>query len=102
MTTQERAHYWHEQITIWRSSGLSGQAFCNQHDLAYHQFIYWRAKQDKTGADQQDTAVGFARVAPSRAVSTCGELTLSLPSGVSITGLHAGNIDLLGSLLRQL
>ena len=77
MTTQERAHYWHEQITIWRSSGLSGQAFCNQHDLAYHQFIYWRAKQDKTGADQQDTAVGFARVAPSRAVSTCGECNYS-------------------------
>ncbi len=38
MTTQERAHFWHEQIKIWRSSGLSGQAFCNQNDLAYHQF----------------------------------------------------------------
>ena len=44
MTTQERAHFWHEQIKIWWSSGLSGQAFCNQNDLAYHQFIYWRAK----------------------------------------------------------
>lgn len=102
MTTQERAHFWHEQITTWRSSGLSGQAFCNRQDLAYHQFIYWRAKQDKTSADRQDSAVGFARVAPSRAVSTDSELTLSLPNGVSIAGLHAGNIDLLGPLLRQL
>lgn len=102
MTTQERANFWHEQITIWRSSGLSGQAFCNRHDLSYHQFIYWRAKQDKAGSVLQETAVGFARVAPSRAVSTCGELTLSLPNGVSITGLHAGNVDLLGPLLRQL
>ena len=98
MTTQERVHFWHEQSTIWRSSGLSGQAFCNRNDLAYHQFIYWRAKQDKARTDPQDTAVGFARVAPSRSVST----TLSLPNGVLITGLHSGNIDLLGPLLGQL
>ena len=103
MTTQERAHFWHEQITLWRSSGLSGQAYCKQQDIAYHQFIYWRSKQDKAGPDLQDNVVGFARVAAlSRSASTGGELTLSLPNGVSITGLHAGNIDLLGSLLRQL
>jgi hypothetical protein len=29
-------------------------------------------------------------------------LTVSLPGGVSITGLHVGNIDLLGAVLRQL
>ena len=29
-------------------------------------------------------------------------LTVSLPGGVSITGLHAGNIELLGAVLRQL
>ncbi len=104
MTTQKRAHFWHEHITTWRSSGLSGQAFCHRHDLTYHQFIYWRAKQDKAGSDLQDTVVGFARVAPqSRAVSAAGsELSLTLPNGVSITGLHAGNVDLLGPLLRQL
>jgi hypothetical protein len=102
MTTQERVHFWHEHIATWRSSGLSGQAFCNRHDLSYHRFIYWRAKQAKAGSDLEDTAVGFARVAPSLAVRTGAELTLSLPNGVSITGLHAGNIDLIGPLLRQL
>jgi hypothetical protein len=29
-------------------------------------------------------------------------LTVSLPGGVSITGLHAGNVELLGAVLRQL
>ena len=29
-------------------------------------------------------------------------LTVSLPGGVSITGLHVGNIELLGAVLRQL
>ena len=102
MTTQERVQFWHEHITLWQSSGVSGQAFCHQQDLSYHQFIYWRAKQHKTDGGLPEAAAGFARVAPSRAVSTGGELTILLPSGVSIKGLHAGNIDLLGSLLRQL
>jgi hypothetical protein len=29
-------------------------------------------------------------------------LTVSLPGGISITGLHTGNIELLGAVLRQL
>jgi hypothetical protein len=29
-------------------------------------------------------------------------LTLRLPGGMAITGLHAGNVDLLGAILRQL
>jgi hypothetical protein len=30
------------------------------------------------------------------------ELTLMLPGGIAITGLHAGNVDVLGAILRQL
>jgi lauroyl/myristoyl acyltransferase len=30
------------------------------------------------------------------------ELTLALPGGLTITGMHAGNIELLGMILRQL
>jgi len=30
------------------------------------------------------------------------KLTLLLPSGISITGFDAGNIELLGAVLRQL
>jgi hypothetical protein len=30
------------------------------------------------------------------------DLTLRLPGGMAITGLHAGNVDLLGAILRQL
>ena len=100
MTTQERADFWHEHITAWQASGLSGQAFCQQHHLAYHQFIYWRQKQDKPGSDPADSAAGFARVMP--VVSDSRELTLSLPGGRSISGIHAGNVDLLGAILRQL
>jgi len=35
-------------------------------------------------------------------VGATDDLTVSLPGGVSITGLHAGNIEWLGAVLRQL
>jgi len=36
------------------------------------------------------------------AVATDAGLTLTLPNGVAISGLHASNINLLGAILRQL
>lgn len=35
-------------------------------------------------------------------VATEVGLTLTLPNGVAISGLHAGNIGLLGAIMRQL
>ena len=98
MTTQQRALFWNEHLNAWQASGLSGQAFCQQHHLIYHQFLYWRQKQIRS--EHSSSAVGFARVAP--VTTTDGELRINLPSGVSITGIHAGNVTLLGTLLRQL
>ena len=45
---------------------------------------------------------GFTRVAPVSRLEATDGLTLSLPGGASITGLQAGNIELLGAILRQL
>lgn len=35
MTQQERQGYWHQHITQWQASGLSGMAFCKQEALTY-------------------------------------------------------------------
>jgi hypothetical protein len=50
------------------------------------------------------TVTGFTRVISVSDASIGGAdgLTVSLPGGVSITGLHAGNIELLGAVLTQL
>jgi hypothetical protein len=45
---------------------------------------------------------GFARVTRVAASPVSNDLTLKLPSGMAITGLHAGNVDLLSAILRQL
>ena len=100
MTTQERADFWQQQISAWLDSGLSGHAFCKQQALVYHQFAYWRRKLEKPVAS--DSLAGFASVAMPAPVATEGGLTLTLPNGIILSGLHPGNIDLLGAIMRQL
>jgi len=106
MTPTERAQVWQQHITEWEVSSVSGSAYCKQQSLVYHQFVYWRRKLALTddSLEQEQAATGFARVvsAPGAGIGGADGLTVSLPGGVSITGLHAGNIELLGAVLRQL
>ena len=103
MATPDLHQFWQQTLSDWQASGLSGAAYCKQESLVYHRFVYWRQKL--TGrAESSDEPVqarsGFTRVTPTPDAGV--GLTVSLPGGVSITGLHAGNIDLLGAVLRQL
>ncbi|PFG51500.1 hypothetical protein ATG98_0443 [Marinobacter sp. LV10R520-4] len=102
----ERAQVWQQHITDWEATGVSGSAYCKQQSLVYHQFVYWRRKLVliEDSLEQEQAATGFARVVsvPGATIGGADGLTVSLPGGVSITGLHAGNIELLGAVLRQL
>jgi hypothetical protein len=107
MNSAERTYHWQQHIEHWRDTGLSGAAFCKQQSLSYHQFVYWRRKLegpgDATDIERVPTS-GFARVAQIASAPNLesNDLTLRLPGGMAITGLHAGNVDLLGAILRQL
>jgi hypothetical protein len=52
---------------------------------------------------QAQATTGFARVVSvsSAGIGGVDGLTVALPGGVSNAGLHAGNIELLGAVLRQ-
>ncbi len=104
MNFQQRADYWREQITTWQASGLSGQVFCQQQQLTYHQFVYWRQKYRTDNPPQQATAPGFANViADTSHIHTVpAGLTLSLPNGLVISGFNDHNVTLLSAILRQL
>jgi hypothetical protein len=106
MTPTEKVHFWQQQINDWEATDLSGSAYCKQQSLIYHQFVYWRQKLSSAEGYPKPApaATGFTRVVPAPDVGS-GEsdgLTVSLPGGVSITGLHASNIELLAVVLRQL
>lgn len=98
---RELEQLWQQHITQWQTSGLSGMAYCKQQSLTYCRFVYWRKKL-ASGAPDDAASSGFARVAPVSRPEPAEGLTVSLPGGVSVTGLHAGNIELLGAVLRQL
>ena len=103
MTTKQRERYWQQVINEWQHSGLSGMAFCKQQEYPYHRFTYWRAKLRSEAPEKTEAQAGFARVTKvGRIDDTQPELTVTLPSGISISGLHAGNLALLGAILRQL
>lgn len=103
MTRTEREQVWHQHIMDWQASGLSGMAYCKQQSLTYCRFVYWRKKlAEPEPVSEGEMPSGFARVAAAPNAEASEGLTLSLPGGVSITGLHAGNVDLLGAVLRQL
>ena len=100
MTPSERAHVWQQNITDWQTTGVSGSAYCKQLSLAYYQFVYWRRKLVLTedSLEQEQVATRLARVvsAPGAGIGRADDLTVAMLGGVSITGLHAGKIELLG------
>ncbi len=100
--TREREQLWQQHITEWQASGLSGMAYCKQQSLTYCRFVYWRKKLTSLQASNGSAPSGFARVASVSRLEAVDGLTVSLPDGVSITGLYVGNIELLGAVLRQL
>jgi hypothetical protein len=106
MTPAERGRTSQRHITDWQVSGVSGSLYCKQQSLIYHQFVYWRRKLSaiKAYPNQEEAKAnsGFARVVSVPGAGAIEGLTVSLPGGVSIAGLHAGNIELLGAVLRQL
>lgn len=103
MTHTERKRVWQQHITDWQASGLSGMAYCQQQSLTYCRFVYWRKKLATPElVSGRPAPSGFAKVAAVPGAESTEGLTVSLPGGVSISGLHAGNIELLGAVLRQL
>ncbi|MDO9519367.1 MAG: IS66 family insertion sequence element accessory protein TnpB [Pseudohongiella sp.] len=99
MSEQDNQQYWQQQISQCQAKGLSGAAYCKLHKISYHKFVYWRAKL--RDADLPSPAVGgFVKVIATQRSSA--KLTVLLPGGISITGFDAGNIALLGAVLRQL
>lgn len=93
---------WQQHITHWQQSGQTQAAFCDAHDLVYHQFTYWRRKfaanPDQATPPRQS---GFVAVQRADNNSDTG-LTLSLPNGITLRGLSQQHLAWLPQLLERL
>lgn len=100
--TKALADHWREHVEAWRTGGDSQAAYCKAHELIYHRFVYWRRKFDggTSRCGEQQAGGGFARVTCDSADDT--GLTLSLPNGLVLRGIWAGNVSVVRQLLDQL
>lgn len=111
MDAKTRAQDWQLIISDWQASGLSGMAFCKANNHAYHKFSYWRRRlrpSTYSPVAQSDHDHGFTQVIPvaphrqSMAMPAPATLSIALPTGIIVNGVCAGNVAVLGALLRQL
>jgi hypothetical protein len=66
-------------LNSWEVSGLTKQAFCQQHNLAYNVFHYWNRKIK--ASDQENTDSGFIEIKTTRQIS---DFEVLFPSGCII------------------
>lgn len=80
------AAYWSEQNSLWESSGLAQQAFCEQQGLVYKRFVYWRGRLNANKLEKTEPKLLRVSIAPIRqiphvaAVVSC--LEVILPTGI--------------------
>ena len=100
--TGHLSEYWQEQISAWEQSGQSQKSFCEQRELNYHRFGYWRRKfLEQSQADTVKQSNAFVPVQPVQADTVSG-LSLALPNGVVIQGIEQHNLSVVRQLLQQL
>jgi hypothetical protein len=93
---------WPQHFERWRQSGLTQSEYCRQAGLSRHRFKYWRRQLEPTEVRRRrKRASGFVpvQVRPSTAAPS---LTLTLPNGMVLRGIDAGNVELVKRLVEQL
>ena len=108
----ERRSFWNQQLIAYSDSGLSKASYCREHQLPYHQLIYWFSQFESQPADRVDpeprpTASGrTSRLLPvvlrDHQVAQTAGIQITLPNGVMITGITEQHVSVALRLLDQL
>ena len=77
MPSTDKAPFWQAHITAWKTSGLSQAQYCQQQDIKFHNFAYWRTRLNQTAAPTP-TLLKIG------GVSASSRVVLSLPLGVRL------------------
>jgi hypothetical protein len=103
--SQQKQLAWAEHIKVQRESGLSQQAYCEQHSLKPNQFWYWRRKlqgsSNNTVSKTRAIQPGFV-AAKVIGTPVAQGLTVTLPNGIIISGIEELNHCLVKDLLGAL
>lgn len=100
----ELQSFWHCHVERYLASELSKAAYCREHDLSYHQMVYWSSKAQRPDSRSLATVSSSSPmlVPVSLAPSSSGDLSIRLPTGVVISGINASTVGLLGAVIGSL
>jgi hypothetical protein len=97
-----REQFWQHHIDQWQDSGSTKMAYCREYRLTYHQMVYWCSKRDGLSKHDEPTS-GFVPVSVSSPVTSgSSQLSVRLPSGISIEGINELTLDMVAQLVRSL
>lgn len=95
--------FWQPHATAWQNSGLSKARYCREHDLNYHQFIYWfpRFTPNDMPASGKKRSSKLLPVTMQDSRPSTG-IRITLPNGVVIDGVTQSSVQILGAVVSQL
>jgi len=100
-TIVEKRAYWANHAKKWKASGESKRSYARRHNLRPDQLGYWvNVFEAKPQTNNKTEAKGF--VAVSVTTPNILGLTIKLPSGVKLEGIHSGNLDITRALIGSL
>ena len=101
--TKNRRDFWEQHVAHYIDSGLSKAQYCREHELTYHQFVYW-VPQFSPLINEPVAAVTTSKFLPVRLNQSAqpSELEITLPSGVQINGVTEHTSALAIHLIGQL
>lgn len=108
----ERRSFWKRHVTACNDSGQSKAGYCREQQLTYHQFIYWYSQfeaqpsvfiDSKSRPTQsKDTTRLLPVVLRDHHQPHDGGIQITLPNGVSISGITEQHVSVALQLLDQL
>ncbi len=84
-------------IELWKQSGLSQRAFCEQQSLKFHTFYYWykRHKQENNNSNSQSAFLNLQIAKPMGASS----IEIHFPGGIRLVFHEPVNSSYVKSLI---
>ncbi len=77
MTSKEKVAFWQCHIKAWQESKLPQKAYCQQHDISFASFGYWRTRLNrKTAPKTKLIPVGISKPFSS--------INIFLPNGIKL------------------
>jgi len=100
-TIDEKRVYWADHAKNWKASGESKRSYAHRHNLKPDQLGYWVGVfEAKPQASHNTESKGFVAVSVTTPIEQY--LTVKLPNGLTLEGVHAGNLDITRALIGSL